>query len=82
MMSTPEAGPAWRGTSDTTAALLARAATTPGQRLAWLEESLLLAQATGAIARDRARRQAVADLWIVRQPGPQWSAPSDIELQR
>lgn len=53
----------WRGTSDSTAALHARAATTPGQRLAWLEDSLLLAQASGALARDRAQRQAMAQQW-------------------
>ena len=54
----------WRGTSDGPVATRARAAgSTPGQRLAWLEESLLLAQASGALAQDRARRQRKADTW-------------------
>lgn len=62
-MSTTEADDLWRGTSDTRSAIRARAATTPAQRLAWLEESLLLAQASGAVARDRARRQSQAEEW-------------------
>ncbi len=54
----------WRGTSDAYAVLRGRASsTTPGQRLAWLEECLLLAQASGALARDRTRRQRWADTW-------------------
>ncbi|MFK5634018.1 MULTISPECIES: hypothetical protein [unclassified Ornithinimicrobium] len=53
----------WHGTSDARAVIRARAATTPGQRLAWLEESLLLALASGALARDRAQRQSAADAW-------------------
>lgn len=58
----------WRGTSDTRAALRARAATTPAQRLQWLEESLLLAEASGALALDRARRQRLADRWHAPTP--------------
>lgn len=58
----------WRGTSDSRAVLRARAATTPAQRLEWLEESLLLAEASGALALDRARRQRVADRWDTRPP--------------
>lgn len=67
----PRHDDAWRGTSDTAATLRARAATTPGQRLAWLEESLLLAQSSGALARDREGRQDVADKWVaeIRQVG-------------
>jgi hypothetical protein len=53
----------WSGTSDGAAALRARAAMTVEQRLAWLEEVLDLALATGALAADRARRQAAADAW-------------------
>lgn len=54
----------WRGTSDGPVVARARAAgSTPGQRLAWLEESLLLARASGALAQDRARRQRRADTW-------------------
>lgn len=56
----------WAGTSDSGAVLRARAETTPAERLAWLEESLLLAQASGALARDRARRQRWADTWMTR----------------
>ncbi len=53
-----------QGTSDAPAVLRARASsTTPGQRLAWLEESQLLAQASGALARDRNRRQKWAETW-------------------
>lgn len=62
-MSTTEAGDLWRCTSDTGSAIRARAETTPAQRLAWLEESLLLAQASGALERDRVRRQREADEW-------------------
>ena len=53
----------WRGTSDTGSAVQSRAATTPAQRLEWLEENLLLAQACGALARERAERQRRADAW-------------------
>ncbi|WP_022924612.1 hypothetical protein [Serinicoccus marinus] len=62
-MSATQAEDLWRGTSDARSAIQARATTTPAQRLAWLEESLLLAQASGALARDRARRQRQADEW-------------------
>ncbi|GAA5165954.1 hypothetical protein [Ornithinimicrobium tianjinense] len=62
-MSTTKAEDLWRGTSDTGSAIRARAATSPAQRLEWLEESLLLAQASGALARDRARRQRQAEEW-------------------
>ncbi|WP_298885144.1 hypothetical protein [uncultured Serinicoccus sp.] len=64
-MSTTQAADLWRGTSDARSAIEARAATTPAQRLAWLEESLQLALASGALARDRARRQRQADDWHV-----------------
>jgi hypothetical protein len=67
-MSATESESVWHGTSDTTFALMMRAQTTPGQRLAWLEESLLLAQASGALGRDRAERQALADRWTAHQP--------------
>ena len=53
----------WSGTSDGPAAAHARAAVTVGQRLAWLDEAIELAAATGALAADRARRQAEADAW-------------------
>ena len=39
------------------------AQTTPGERLAWLEESLEFALASGALARDRARRAEAARRW-------------------
>ncbi|WP_130014784.1 hypothetical protein [Serinicoccus sediminis] len=64
-MSTTKAEHLWRGTSDAGSAIQARAATTPAQRLEWLEESLLLAQASGALERDRARRHAQAQEWDV-----------------
>ncbi|SOC53750.1 hypothetical protein [Ornithinimicrobium cerasi] len=68
-MSTPtDEDDLWRGTSDAPALLRARASTTPAQRLAWLEESLLLAQASGALTLERARRQQLADSW--EPPGP------------
>lgn len=53
----------WRGTSDGPAAVRARAALTVEQRVAWLDEALDLAAATGALAAERARRQAEADAW-------------------
>ena len=52
----------WRGTSDSIDAVHRRAATTPLQRLAWLEEALVFAGLTGALQADRRRRQAQADL--------------------
>lgn len=55
----------WSGTSDGAAAELARAALTLEERLAWLDEAIELAAATGALAVDRARRQAEADAWPV-----------------
>ena len=57
----------WSGTSDGAAASLSRSRLTATQRIEWLEESLDLALATGALAADRARRQAVADTWDVPQ---------------
>lgn len=63
----------WAGTSDIPATVRRRAElTTPAQRLAWLEESLLLAQASGALARERARRQRLADGWAA----PGWQSPA------
>ena len=60
---------AWRGTSDARATIAARAATTPGERLRWLEESLLLAEASGALARVRARRhQQEMAAWAATEP--------------
>ena len=38
-------------------------ATTPQQRLAWLESALTFAAETGALRRDRARRAAAARAW-------------------
>ena len=64
-MTTGDGDDLWRGTSDTSSALRARARSTPAQRLAWLEETLLLAEASGALARDRARRQERADAWAL-----------------
>ncbi|MCA1780893.1 MAG: hypothetical protein ABR500_12075 [Dermatophilaceae bacterium] len=58
----------WSGTSDGPAALRARAALTVEQRVAWLDEALDLALASGALATYRARCQAEADCWTV--PGP------------
>ena len=60
----------WRGVSDAHATLRARAASTPAQRLSWLEESLTLAAASGALAQDRARRQRQADSWRQGVPKP------------
>lgn len=65
-MSSPMDEDLWRGTSDTRSVLRARAATTPAQRLEWLEETLLLAEASGTLARDRARRQQLADRWAAQ----------------
>ena len=62
-MTSPDRDDLWRGTSDTSSALRARADSSPAERLAWLEESLLLAEASGALALDRARRQARVDAW-------------------
>lgn len=53
----------WSGTSDGAAALHTRAAMSVEQRMAWLEETLDLALATGALSAERARRQALADAW-------------------
>jgi len=53
----------WSGTSDGPAAMRARASLTVEQRVAWLDEAFDLAVATGALAADRARRQAEADAW-------------------
>lgn len=53
----------WSGTSDGPAAVRARSSLTVEQRLAWLDEALELAEASGALAADRARRQAEADAW-------------------
>lgn len=66
----PTDDPWWRGVSDAPATLRARAATTPAQRLAWLEESLALAAASGALGRDRARRQRQADTWQADETPP------------
>lgn len=63
-MSTSKTEDLWRGTSDTGSAIRARAETTPAQRLEWLEESLLLAQASGALAQDRDRRQRQSEEWV------------------
>lgn len=60
----------WRGVSDAHATLRARAASTPAQRFTWLEESLTLAAASGALARDRARRQQQADSWLQHGASP------------
>ena len=57
----------WSGTSDGPAAARSRARMTPAQRIEWLEESLDLALATGALDADRARRQAAADSWDAAQ---------------
>ena len=57
----------WSGTSDGPAALRARSELTVEQRLAWLEDAVDLAEASGALAADRARRQAEADAWAVTQ---------------
>ena len=62
-MTSPDRDDLWRGTSGTSSALRARAGSSPAERLAWLEESLLLAEASGALALDRARRQARVDAW-------------------
>lgn len=53
----------WSGTSDGPAARHARAALTVEQRVAWLDDAIDLAAATGALAIDRSRRQAEADAW-------------------
>lgn len=53
----------WSGTSDGPAARCARTGLTLEERVAWIEEALDLAAATGALARDRSRRQAEADSW-------------------
>lgn len=54
----------WSGTSDGPAAMRARASLSVEQRVAWLDEAIDLAAATGALAMDRARRQAEADTWL------------------
>lgn len=72
-MSSTKAEDLWRGTSEAPAVIRARAATTPGERLAWLEEAQALALASGAIARDRARRQREANSWE-RQEGLEGAA--------
>lgn len=69
-MSAADTEGLWRGTSDAPAALRARAASTPAARLAWLEDSLLLAEATGALALDRAQRQRSADRWAAEVGEP------------
>lgn len=56
-------GEDWSGTSDGRAALRARASLTLEERLEWLDDCLNFALATGALAADRARRQAEADRW-------------------
>ncbi|CAN5595869.1 hypothetical protein BH23ACT6_BH23ACT6_20220 [soil metagenome] len=53
----------WRGTSDAHATAMARAQSSPSERLAWLEDSLTLAMSSGALPRDRQGRQQVADAW-------------------
>ncbi|MGL4178165.1 MAG: hypothetical protein ACRCSN_19090 [Dermatophilaceae bacterium] len=53
----------WSGTSDGAAAVAARAALTPEQRWGWFEQGMTLAYLTGALAGDRAARQAAADAW-------------------
>ena len=60
----------WSGTSDGPAALRARSELTVEQRLAWLEDAVDLAEASGALAADRARRQAEADAWGSRPIRP------------
>ncbi|MGC5583789.1 hypothetical protein ACQE98_11680 [Ornithinimicrobium sp. W1679] len=62
-MTTRDVDDLWRGTSDTSSAVRARSRSSPAERLAWLEETLLLAEASGALGLDRARRQASADTW-------------------
>lgn len=57
----------WRGTSDASATVLARAESTPLARLQWLEDALELAEASGALSAERRRRQQDADAWT---PGP------------
>ena len=52
---------AWRGTSDSDEVIRRRGATTPMQRLEWLQEALLFASLTGALQADRRRRQQRAD---------------------
>lgn len=64
-MTTPDRDDLWRGTSDTPSALRARARSSPAERLTWLEETLLLAEASGALGLDRARRQDRADAWAL-----------------
>ena len=56
----------WSGTSDGPAARRARVGLTLEERVAWIQEALDLAAASGARARDRARRQAEADAWAAQ----------------
>ncbi|HRW19996.1 MAG TPA: hypothetical protein P5181_14250 [Dermatophilaceae bacterium] len=63
----------WSGTSDGSAAVAARAAMTPAQRLTWLEGALELARASGAL--DRRRRQADAAACREWAAGPAAAAP-------
>ncbi|MFX0539090.1 hypothetical protein ACQBAT_14490 [Ornithinimicrobium sp. Y1847] len=60
-MTQPTPKDAWQGTSEEPATIRLRAASsTPEQRLAWLEQSLVLAASSGALHRARARKQADA----------------------
>ncbi len=54
----------WEGLAQAQAERVA--ATTPSERLAWLEESLRLAYASGALQRARRERQRACDeLWLL-----------------
>lgn len=72
-MDTTPSDDRWRGTSDARATVMARAQSSPAQRLAWLEDSLTLAMASGALSRDRSVREAEAEAWAKEYAGP---APS------
>lgn len=60
-MTEPETDLDWSGTSDGRAARAARAALTPGERLAWLSEWLDFAARSGLLEAERARRQHAAE---------------------
>lgn len=55
--------PQARGTSEDPATVRARLATTPLQRVRWLEEVLHVAERSGALARIRAQRQRELESW-------------------
>ena len=69
MAETPPEGSfgGWEG--DVRAKREAWAATTPAERLEWLEESLTFARDVGALSFDRARRAAEARRWTEQYGG-------------